>query len=182
VGDREIGVGDRVRSLDFQWPLRFENSYVEGVVLAVLDPEDPAQAFPAYEIRVERRVLGGVEQSDFPDTIYAPVNGLEMPGGARTSGVTLLGPRVFVEGPPNCTAEDVRLLLADALSDFRRVRGCGGLTDEAFRYVAERYEQMTAEQVAEKTAQVRGRVVLSRELRLCEETSKPARERPPRRK
>src|SRR3989304_359949 len=91
-GDREIGVGARVRSLDFQWPLRFENSYVEGVVLAVLDPEDPAQAFPAYEIRVERRVLGGVEQSDFPDTIYAPVNGLEMPGGARTSGVTLLGP------------------------------------------------------------------------------------------
>ena len=81
---REIGVGDYVRSYDFNEDV---SSYVEGTVVDIVT----LGGCYHYKIKVERRVLEGVEapQNKVLDYghVYPPVNGTLTTLGRVTNSV-----------------------------------------------------------------------------------------------
>ena len=78
-----IKVGDRVRSFDFTGhpgarALEGESAcFVEGVVRNITNPaiDTMFRDCAHYEIRVDRRVFGGVETEVVGGLVYPPVNG-----------------------------------------------------------------------------------------------------------
>lgn len=86
----KISVNDKVRSFDFGCrDLTGERAcYMEGVVTKVM--ADGEWDYPAYEIEVKRMVSGGKERTEFPDTIYPPINGTEDWIGMMMNNVVVL--------------------------------------------------------------------------------------------
>jgi len=85
----EILPGDLVRSFDFE-SRDLDGSracYIEGIVEGI--EEDGGNGYPAYRIRVSRRVIGGKE-TPFEGRVYPPVNGTERLFGGVTDFVTLI--------------------------------------------------------------------------------------------
>jgi hypothetical protein len=79
--------GDYVRSLDFPGPIvRRDDCYVEGYV-AEIRTEDGC---PRYVIRVQRRVVEGLEREVAPawKWVYPPVNGTPHAFGGVCDGVS----------------------------------------------------------------------------------------------
>ena len=67
--DTTIGIGDRVRSYDFE---SREDCYMEGIVYGYQHIEGCRR----YAIQVERRVVANEERlAGVGETIYPPVNG-----------------------------------------------------------------------------------------------------------
>jgi len=85
-----IETGDRVRSYDF--PGFRDDSYVEGVVEGVTDPDthEHFRDCARYVIRVERQVAGGQEVDYLVgELVYPPLNGTPSMLGGVTNGVEL---------------------------------------------------------------------------------------------
>ena len=92
-----IQVGDRVRSFDFEGhpsarALEGESAcFVEGVVRNITNPEVDTMFRDCahYEIRVDRRIFGGVETEVVGGLVYPPVNGTTRLFGGVTDFVEL---------------------------------------------------------------------------------------------
>lgn len=86
----EIKVGDKVRSFDFPFgdfgrSLEGEDAcYVEGVVEGV---GEVIEGCPRYNIRVTRRVWGGIGEWVHGDYVFPPVNGTPRMLGGVCDGV-----------------------------------------------------------------------------------------------
>lgn len=65
----ELKVGDKVRSYDFDGR---KDCYVDGTLTEVQNDGECDR----YAIKVEAKVWCGVLESDFPEFVYPPVNGL----------------------------------------------------------------------------------------------------------
>ena len=93
-----IQVGDRVRSFDFEGhpsarALEGESAcFVEGVVRNITNPEVDTMFRDCahYEIRVDRRIFGGVETEVVGGLVYPPVNGTTRLFGGVTDFVELV--------------------------------------------------------------------------------------------
>ena len=94
-----IKVGDRVRSFDFTGhprarALEGESAcFVEGVVRNITNPavDTMFRDCAHYEIRVDRRIFGGVEIEEVSGgLVYPPVNGTPTAFGDITAGVELV--------------------------------------------------------------------------------------------
>tara|TARA_Y100000310_G_C20610288_1_gene777652 strand:+ start:534 stop:806 length:273 start_codon:yes stop_codon:yes gene_type:complete len=88
-----IQVGDRVRSFDFdsREVVGETACFVEGVVQNITNPaiDTMFRDCAHYEIRVERRVFGGVEMEVVGGLVYPPVNGIPSTFGNVTNYVEL---------------------------------------------------------------------------------------------
>jgi len=93
-----ISIGDRVRSFDFEGhpsarALEGESAcFVEGVVRNITNPEVDTMFRDCahYEIRVDRRIFGGVETEVVGGLVYPPVNGTTRLFGGVTDFVELV--------------------------------------------------------------------------------------------
>lgn len=72
-----VAVGDHVRSYDFPEFDEEGRCYVEGVVVAITDPETSEwKDCPRVQIRVTRRVFDGEEKKNNPEFVFPPQNGI----------------------------------------------------------------------------------------------------------
>ena len=88
-----IKVGDRVRSFDFgsREVVGETACFVEGVVRNITNPDVDTmfRDCARYEIRVDRRVFGGVEMEVVGGLVYPPTNGTPSTFGDVTNYVEL---------------------------------------------------------------------------------------------
>lgn len=77
----DIGLGERVRSYDFEG---IRNCYAEGVVEAITEPMEGCRR---YKLRVETRVLDGQSVAIDDPYVYPPLNGTPRTFGGITNCV-----------------------------------------------------------------------------------------------